>query len=36
MCVTNTKIYLPSLEQAEKTDSIFKKMGHKIKQAIWI
>ncbi|KAI7895964.1 SacI homology domain-containing protein [Mucor mucedo] len=25
-----------SLEQAEKTDGIFKKMGHKIKQAIWI
>jgi hypothetical protein len=27
---------LISLEQAEKTDGIFKKMGHKIKQAIWI
>lgn len=25
-----------SLEEAEKTDGIFKKMGHKIKQAIWI
>ncbi|KAK4512966.1 uncharacterized protein ATC70_003677 [Mucor velutinosus] len=25
-----------SLEQAEKTDGIFKKMGYKIKRAIWI
>ncbi|KAI9353947.1 SacI homology domain-containing protein [Pilaira anomala] len=25
-----------SLEQAEKTDGIFKKMGYRIKQAIWI
>ncbi|KAI8890538.1 hypothetical protein K501DRAFT_67674 [Backusella circina FSU 941] len=25
-----------SLEQAEKTDGIFKKMEHKIKQAIWL
>lgn len=30
------KKLINSLEQAEKTDGIFKKMGHKIKQAIWI